>query len=189
MGANRGYNYIHGEVWGIYQRFEEALDEARAGFLGAEPARFGVQLRALRTPRLRAYHLWREETALLQQSIEGQERQPRFLPPFPPPSASTASRRRSTTPKPSAPSRSSRTWAARRFWKPGKANSGKLFSISGHVINRPGNFEIPLGTPFSTLLEMAAACGGRAQLRPASPAVHPGTGDSRRHHDGHHDGL
>jgi NADH-quinone oxidoreductase subunit F len=35
MGAARGYNYIHGEVWEIYERFEEALDEARAaGFLG-----------------------------------------------------------------------------------------------------------------------------------------------------------
>ena len=35
MGAVRGYNYIHGEIWEVYQRFEEALDEARAaGLLG-----------------------------------------------------------------------------------------------------------------------------------------------------------
>ena len=35
MGANRGYNYVHGEIWEIYQRFEEALDEARAaGLIG-----------------------------------------------------------------------------------------------------------------------------------------------------------
>src|SRR5574340_468769 len=35
MGCARGYNYIHGEIWDIYKRFEEALDEARAaGVLG-----------------------------------------------------------------------------------------------------------------------------------------------------------
>jgi len=34
MSAGRGYNYIHGEVWEVYKRFEEALDEARtAGLL------------------------------------------------------------------------------------------------------------------------------------------------------------
>jgi NADH-quinone oxidoreductase subunit F len=56
--AARGYNYIHGEVWEIYQRFEEALDEARAaGFLGSEPPGFGFQLRALCASRLRRLHL------------------------------------------------------------------------------------------------------------------------------------
>jgi NADH:ubiquinone oxidoreductase subunit F (NADH-binding) len=35
MGITVGYNYIHGEIWDVYDRFEEALDEARAaGFLG-----------------------------------------------------------------------------------------------------------------------------------------------------------
>jgi len=35
MGISVGYNYIHGEVWDVYERFEEALEEARAaGFLG-----------------------------------------------------------------------------------------------------------------------------------------------------------
>ena len=29
MGCARGYNYIHGEIWEIYKRFEEALEEAR----------------------------------------------------------------------------------------------------------------------------------------------------------------
>ena len=30
MGATTGYNYIHGEIWEVYERFEEALEEARA---------------------------------------------------------------------------------------------------------------------------------------------------------------
>ena len=35
MGATRGYNYIHGEIYELYERFEAALAEARAaGFLG-----------------------------------------------------------------------------------------------------------------------------------------------------------
>ena len=35
VGAKLGYNYIHGEIFEIYQRFEEALDQARAaGYLG-----------------------------------------------------------------------------------------------------------------------------------------------------------
>ena len=35
MGAVAGYNYVHGEIFEDYERFEVALDEARAaGFLG-----------------------------------------------------------------------------------------------------------------------------------------------------------
>ena len=35
MGISVGYNYIHGEIFEVYDRFEEALDEARAaGYLG-----------------------------------------------------------------------------------------------------------------------------------------------------------
>ena len=35
MGVKVGYNYIHGEIWEAYERFEQALEEARAaGFLG-----------------------------------------------------------------------------------------------------------------------------------------------------------
>jgi NADH-quinone oxidoreductase subunit F len=35
MGVATGYNYIHGEIFEVYDRFEEALEEARAaGYLG-----------------------------------------------------------------------------------------------------------------------------------------------------------
>src|SRR5258707_973730 len=34
-GSAAGYNYIHGEIWADYERFQEALDEAyAAGLLG-----------------------------------------------------------------------------------------------------------------------------------------------------------
>ena len=34
VGARRGYNYIHGEIWAEYERFQEALDEAYAAEIG-----------------------------------------------------------------------------------------------------------------------------------------------------------
>jgi NADH-quinone oxidoreductase subunit F len=45
----------------------------------------------------------------------------------------------------------------------GKPNNGgtKIFSVSGDVA-RPGNYEIPLGTPFSQLLELAGGVQGGA---------------------------
>ena len=81
MGIKVGYNYIHGEIWEGYVRFEEALEEARAaGFLGDKimGSDFPFQLHA--------HHGWGayicgEETALLE-SLEGKKGQPRFKPPF-----------------------------------------------------------------------------------------------------------
>src|SRR5207249_7224442 len=36
MSATAGYNYVHGEVWEIYEQFEEALAEAcAAGYVGS----------------------------------------------------------------------------------------------------------------------------------------------------------
>ncbi len=49
MGVPVGYNYIHGEIWADYERFEEALDEARAaGYLGQKilGTEFNFQLHA-----------------------------------------------------------------------------------------------------------------------------------------------
>ena len=41
----------------------------------------------------------------------------------------------------------------------GKPNNGgtKIFSVSGHV-KRPGNYEVPLGTPFASCSRWPAAC-------------------------------
>ena len=52
----------------------------------------------------------------------------------------------------------------------GKPNNGgtKIFSISGDV-ERPGNYEIPLGTPFSKLLELAGGVSGGRSLKAVIP--------------------
>ena len=82
MGISVGYNYIHGEIFATYQRFEEALEEARAaGLLGDKilGSSFTFQLHA--SHGFGAY-ICGEETALLE-SLEGKKGQPRFKPPFP----------------------------------------------------------------------------------------------------------
>ncbi|MGV3681908.1 MAG: NADH-quinone oxidoreductase subunit F, partial [Acidovorax sp.] len=82
MGISVGYNYIHGEIFQTYDRFEEALEEARAaGYLGDKilGSNFSFQLHAAHG--FGAY-ICGEATALLQPP-EGKKRQPRFNPPFP----------------------------------------------------------------------------------------------------------
>src|SRR3546814_10961946 len=82
MGITVGYNYIHGEIFEIYERFEEALEQARAaGFLGDKilGSDFNFQLHAFHGY---GAYICGEETALLE-SLEGKKGQPRFKPPFP----------------------------------------------------------------------------------------------------------
>mgnify|MGYP000876571980 FL=1 len=169
MGATRGYNYIHGEVWEIYQRFEEALDEARAaGFLGRNILGSGFDFDLFAHHGYGAY-ICGEETALLE-SIEGKKGQPRFKPPFP---ASFGLYGKPTT------INNTETFASvpyiinmggESYLEAGKPNNGgtKLFSVSGHV-NRPGNYEVPLGTPFAALLEMAGGMRGGRKLKGCIP--------------------
>src|SRR5690606_36063808 len=82
MSANRGYNYIHGEIFEIYKRFEDALDEARAaGLIGQNILGSGFNFELFAHHGYGAY-ICGEETGLLE-SIEGKKGQPRFKPPFP----------------------------------------------------------------------------------------------------------
>lgn len=169
MGVTVGYNYIHGEIFGEYQRFEEALEQARAaGFLGDNI------LGSSHSFQLHAFHgygayICGEETALLE-SIEGKKGQPRFKPPFP---ASYGLFGKPTT------INNTETFAAVPFIFQvgaeayaglGKPNNGgtKIFSVSGDVTN-PGNYEIPLGTPFATLLELAGGVRGGKKLKAVIP--------------------
>src|ERR1700704_5293612 len=82
MGVNVAYNYIHGEIYEVYERFEEALEEARAaGYLGKNilGGDFSFELHA--HPGYGAY-ICGEETALLE-SLEGKKGMPRSTPPSP----------------------------------------------------------------------------------------------------------
>ncbi|MDR2208260.1 MAG: NADH-quinone oxidoreductase subunit NuoF [Azoarcus sp.] len=168
-GCTRGYNYIHGEIFEVYQRFEEALDEARAaGFLGQNILGSDFSFELFAHHGYGAY-ICGEETALLE-SIEGKKGQPRFKPPFP---ASYGLYGKPTTVN------NTETFASvpfimkmggEAFMNLGKPNNGgtKIFSVSGHVC-RPGNYEINLGTPFSELLEMAGGMRGGRKLKAVIP--------------------
>ena len=49
-----------------------------------------------------------------------------------------------------------------------KSGGTKCFSVSGHV-NKPGNYEVPLGMPFSELLELAGGVRGGVTLKAVIP--------------------
>ena len=169
MGITVGYNYIHGEIFEVYERFEEALEEARqAGFLGDNimGSSFNFQLHAFHGY---GAYICGEETALLE-SLEGKKGQPRFKPPFP---ASFGLYGKPTT------INNTETFAAvpwifrhsgQAYLEAGKPNNGgtKLFSISGDVA-LPGNYEIPLGTPFANLLELAGGMRDGRKIKAVIP--------------------
>ena len=169
MGVPVGYNYIHGEIWADYERFEDALDEARAaGYLGNKilGTDFNFELHAHHG--FGAY-ICGEETALLE-SLEGKKGQPRFKPPFP---ASYGLYGKPTTIN-NTETFAAVPWIIRnggdKFLEMGKPNNGgtKLFSVSGDV-EKPGNYEIPLGTPFAKLLELAGGMRGGKKIKAVIP--------------------
>ena len=169
MGISVGYNYIHGEIWDAYARFEEALEEARAaGYLGESimGSTFSFQLHAFHGY---GAYICGEETALLE-SLEGKKGQPRFKPPFP---ASFGLYGKPTTIN-NTETFAAVPWIIRnggpKFLEVGKPNNGgtKIFSVSGDV-ERPGNYEIPLGTPFAKLLELAGGMRGGHKLKMVIP--------------------
>jgi NADH-quinone oxidoreductase subunit F len=169
MGIKAGYNYIHGEIWEDYLRFQEALDEVyAAGLLGKNilGSEFSFDLYACHGY---GAYICGEETALLE-SLEGKKGQPRFKPPFP---ASYGLYGKPTT------INNTETFAAvpfiinhgaDAFLDLGRPNNGgtKIFSISGDVA-KPGNFEIPLGTPFAKLLELAGGMRDGKKIKAVIP--------------------
>jgi len=169
MGIPVGYNYIHGEIWDVYERFEEALDEARAaGFLGDHilGSSFSFQLHAFHGY---GAYICGEETALLE-SLEGKKGQPRFKPPFPASfglygKPTTINNTETFAAVPFALSLGGEAYAAI-----GKPNNGgtKIFSVSGDVA-KPGNYEVPLGTPFATLLELAGGMRDGKKIKAVIP--------------------
>ena len=169
MGITVGYNYIHGEIWETYERFEEALDEARAaGFLGEKIMGSSFSFQLFAHHGYGAY-ICGEETALLE-SLEGKKGQPRFKPPFP---ASYGLYGKPTTIN-NTETFAAVPWIIRHggeaYLQVGRPNNGgtKIFSISGDV-ERPGNYEIPLGTPFAKLLELAGGMRDGKKLKAVIP--------------------
>ncbi|MFO7953967.1 NADH-quinone oxidoreductase subunit NuoF [Thioalkalivibrio sp.] len=170
IGATVGYNYMRGEFMDeVNTRFTTALQEAYdAGYLGQDIFGSGVDFDLHPSLGAGAY-ICGEETALLE-SLEGKKGQPRFKPPFPANyglygKPTTINNTESLASIPSI-IRNGGQW----FADLGVPKSGgeKLFSVSGHV-NKPGNYEIPLGTPFKDLLEMAGGVLNGRKLKAVIP--------------------
>ena len=170
IGAHTGYNYIRGEFLDEpVKRFRAALKEARdEGLLGKNIKGSGVNFELFEHIGAGAY-ICGEETALLE-SLEGKKGLPRFKPPFPAGfglygKPTTINNTESLASVPMILTKGE-DW----FAGIGKANNSgtKIFSVSGHV-NKPGNFEIPLGTPFADLLELAGGVLEGRRLKAVIP--------------------
>lgn len=170
MGATVGYNYIRGEFMDEpVPRFEAALEEAyAAGLLGQNIQGSGIAFDLHMFVGAGAY-ICGEETALLE-SLEGKPGRPRFKPPFPANfglygQPTTINNTQSYASVPQI-IRHGADW----FADLGVEGSGgtMIFSVSGHV-NKPGNFELPLGTPFNELLDLAGGVLDGRRLKAVIP--------------------
>ena len=170
MGATVAYNYLRGEFMDTpWQRFSQALAEAyEHGLLGQNIQGSGINVDIYGHLGAGAYIVG-EETALLE-SLEGKKGMPRVKPPFPAmfglygkPTTINNTETYASVP---AILRRGPEWIAGL----GKPNNGgtKIFSVSGHV-NKPGNFEVPMGTPFATLLELAGGMRDGTRLKAVIP--------------------
>ena len=170
MGATVGYNYIRGEFQGEpVERFDAAVREAyEAGWLGRNLHDSGIDYDLFTFVGAGAY-ICGEETALLE-SLEGKPGKPRFKPPFPANyglyGAPTTVNNTQTVASVPAILRNGAQW----FADLGVERSGgpAIFSVSGHV-EKPGNYELPLGIPFRDLLAVAGGVRGGRRLKAVIP--------------------
>jgi NADH-quinone oxidoreductase subunit F len=162
--ANLAYTYLRGEFWelaGMLDAHIAAMEAA--GLLGDNLFGTGYSLR-LRTHLGAGAYICGEETALLE-SLEGKLGQPRLRPPFPPSfglygKPTIVNNVETLANVPLIVSK-----GAEWFRQLGteKSPGVKIFSLSG-CINRPGNYELPLGTTFRQLIEVygGGVPGGRS---------------------------
>jgi NADH-quinone oxidoreductase subunit F len=153
IDCHLAYIYIRGEYLWQGQVLQRALDEAyAAGYLGRGIMGSDEDLDIVLHRGAGAY-ICGEETALLS-SLEGFRGQPRLRPPFPAVEglyeSPTVINNVETLMNVPHIVNNGADW----FKEVGteKAPGTKMFTISGKV-ERPGNYELPMGTPMRTLLE------------------------------------
>lgn len=181
--CNHAFIYIRGEFKEGYQIFMRALEDARkAGLVGKNLFGTGYDLEVTVHRGAGAY-ICGEETALLN-SLEGKRGEPRLKPPFPAIAGlygmPTVVNNVETLAYLVPILEKGAEWFASVGTE--RSKGYKIISISGHV-QKPGNYEVPLGTPVRELIEIA---GG---LRPGRTfkAVQPGGGSSACIFDEHLD--
>ncbi len=171
VGAHRAFVYIRGEFFLGIKRWIKAIDDAYAyGFLGRNILGSGFDL-DLSVHRGAGAYICGEETALIN-SLEGKRGEPRIKPPYPTQTGfwnqpTVVHNVETLANVPHIVNRGAEWY---KTMGTDRSPGPKLFCISGHV-RRPGNYELPLGTPLRTILEQYA--GGMRGDRPLK-AVIPG---------------
>jgi len=170
IGATVGYNYLRGEFineqWII---FNQALKDAyENNLVGNNILSTNISVNIFALIGAGAYIVG-EETAMLE-SIEGKRGMPRIKPPFPAikglygqPTIINNTETLSTVPK--------IILNGDDWYKNIGIDSSegiKIFSMSGHI-SKPGNYEIPLGTPFSKLLELSGGMLNSNKIKAVIP--------------------
>jgi NADH-quinone oxidoreductase subunit F len=153
--ANHAFIYVRGEVLHVVRRLQRAVQEAYlAGHLGKDIHGSGYDLDLVIHAGAGAY-ICGEETALLD-SLEGRRGQPRLRPPFPAVAGLYASPTVINNVESIASVPSIIEHGSEWFSSMGteKSKGYGIFSLSGHV-NRPGQFEAPLGITLRQLIELA----------------------------------
>jgi len=150
--ANVAYNYLRGEFWDVSAGLDKVLAEVRqAGLLGQNL--FGTQYSLEIHNHLGAgAYICGEESALLE-SLEGKLGQPRLKPPFPADKGlyQKPTVVNNTETLTNVPMILARGAAWYKTVGTEKSPGPKVFSLSGHV-NKPGNYELPLGSTFRHLI-------------------------------------
>ena len=170
IGASVGYNYLRGEFmdqqWKV---FNEALKEAyKFKLIGNDIISSNINIDIYALIGAGAYIVG-EETAMLE-SIEGKRGMPRIKPPFPAikglygkPTIINNTETLASIPK---------IMLNEDGWYKNlglnKSEGMKIFCMSGHI-NKPGNFEIPLGTPFADLLKSAGGISNNRKIKAVIP--------------------
>ncbi|MFV0634030.1 NADH-quinone oxidoreductase subunit NuoF [Demequina sp.] len=165
IGCNHAFIYLRGEVVHVYRRLLQAVREAyEAGHLGKNIHGSGYDLDVTVHAGAGAY-ICGEETALLD-SLEGRRGQPRLKPPFPAVEGlyarpTVVNNVESISSVPSIIDR-----GVEWFTSMGTERSKGMgiFSLSGHV-ERPGQYEAPLGITLRELIDMAGGMRGGKELK------------------------
>jgi NADH-quinone oxidoreductase subunit F len=150
--ANRAYIYLRGEFWQIGRELDKRIAELEStGLLGERLFGTDYSLHIYTHLGAGAY-ICGEETAMLE-SLEGKLGQPRLRPPFPPSfglyGKPTVVNNVETLANVPLIISNGPEWY--RTFGTEKSPGVKIFSLSGRV-NKPGNYELPLGTTFRDLI-------------------------------------
>jgi NADH-quinone oxidoreductase subunit F len=158
IDAHSCYLYIRGEYYDQAMILKRAIEEAyQEGYFGKNILGSGYDLEVYLHRGAGAY-ICGEETGLLE-SLEGKKGWPRLKPPFPAISGlygcpTVVNNVETLAAVPSIIEKGGDWYAALGTPKNGGT---RLFCVSGHV-NRPGTYELPMGTPLRTIIY--DVCGG-----------------------------